>query len=105
MLKAQQDAQETPPTPAPFDAGQLEHLLEAVLRRVMPASGGAPSQEKIVEFEEPLYLPGKLVDKNAKARIAVRERASEEDGGDLDDAASALRKFKKRRAGRTNEER
>jgi hypothetical protein len=108
LLKAQRPSQETQTAAVAMDVGALEQALEAIMRRLM-AGGAVPSSparpERKVEPEKPLYVPGNLVDKDAKARISVRERAQEEGGSELDDAASALRKFK-RRAGKTrgNEE-
>lgn len=72
------------------------------MRRVMPA-GAAQAVRADVASEDPLYMPGKLVDKDAKAKIEVKQTSSDEAGGDLDDAAEALRRMKRGR-GRTDEE-
>jgi hypothetical protein len=104
-LASQQQAEVAPaPAPAPaaqLDQAQLAGVLESVLRRVMP-TGGAPGAAREVASEDPLYMPGKLVDKDAKAKIDVKQTSSDETS-DLDDAAAALRKIKRGR-GTTNEE-
>jgi hypothetical protein len=100
---ASQQSEVAAPAPAPaaqLDSAQLAGVLESVLRRVMPA--GAPASARAVSSEDPLYMPGKLVDKDAKAKIDVKQTSSEETS-DLDDATAALRKIKRGR-GTTKEE-
>lgn len=95
-------AQEAPAQAPALDRADLENALESVLRR-LTGGGEAPIVgERQAIPDRPLYLPANLVDKDAKARIAVRESAHEEGGSELDDAATALRKLKKRRAGKTD---
>ena len=80
------------------DQGQLETALEHVLRRLLPAGTPAPVGAPVAARkapEEPLYMPQRIVDPDAKARIAV-ERRSSDGGGDVDDAAEALRAIRKR---------
>jgi hypothetical protein len=96
------------PTPAPqrqedgVTAGQLESVLESVMRRVMPAGGGASAVQggsRNSGPEGPLFVPTKIVDKDAKGKITVKSAKSAE-ADDLDDAQAALREMKRARRGR-----
>jgi hypothetical protein len=92
-----------------INAGQLESVLEGVLRRVMPAgdTGGGPRREparRPQAPEEPLFFPTALVDKDAKSRISVKTETGGESES-LDDAQEMLREMKRRRGdGKTDEE-
>lgn len=91
-------AQEVP-APAPsVDPEQLESVLERVVRRVVPAGGAVPgtAAARASGPEEPLFIPGNIVDKDAKAKIDVKSKATE-GTDDLDDAQAALREIKRKR--------
>jgi hypothetical protein len=84
-----------------IDAGQLENVLESVLRRVMPAGGvgGGTSRtpaRRSPEADEPLFIPTALVDKDAKSRISVKTETGGESES-LDGAQELLREMKRRR--------
>ena len=100
-------AQQAPQTPqqAPqgIDPEQLESVLERVVRRVVPAGGVASRTRKNAASEEPLFIPGNIVDKDVEAKIDVASKATE-DTEDLDDAQAALREIKRRRRAKKNEE-
>jgi|GEM_PF-1848665 len=102
LLEAQATPQRAQATPPTVDAAALESALEAVLGRLAGAVALPVARTAPPSPDRPLYLPENLVDKDAKVRIRVSERAQDE-GADLDDAADALRKFKKRHAGKTKE--
>lgn len=93
------------PVPAAsLDPAQLEGVLENVLRRVMPeggVAGVAPRARKSTGPEEPLFIPGKIVSKDTKAKIDVKQKATE-GGEDLDDAQAALRALRSKKRGRKN---
>lgn len=86
---------------ASLDAGQLENVLESVLRRVMPTGmvpAHVPKAARAPETDEPLFLPSSIVDKDAKGRISVKTETGGE-SGTLDDAQDMLREMKRRREG------
>lgn len=89
-----------------IDAAQMADVLESVLRRVAPSGVAASSSgtsRKPSGPEEPLFIPGKIVAKDAKAKIDVKQKATE--GGDgIDDAQEALRALKRKKRGRKNVE-
>jgi hypothetical protein len=88
--------------PAPgIDASQLESVLETVLARVMPAGGMAPGTPAARRSgpADPLFIPSKIVKKDAKAKIDVNSTATE-GAADLDEAQAALRALKREKRGR-----
>jgi len=103
--QAASEAAPTAPTPAPaLDPAQLEGVLENVLRRVVPeggVAGAAPRARKSSGPEEPLFIPDKIVSKDTKAKIDVKQKASE-GGEELDDAQAALRALRSKKRGRKN---
>jgi hypothetical protein len=104
---AAQNAPQAPQAaPAPtqgLDAAQLEGVLESVLQRVMPAGGvaapGAPRRSS--GPAEPVFIPDKIVSKDTKSKIDVKQKTSE-GAGDLDDADAALRALRSKRRGKKN---
>jgi hypothetical protein len=87
---------------APLDAGQLETVLESVLRRVLPSgsvpsapSVSAPAVSRAAAPEDPLYMPTRLVDPETRAKITVQKQETE--NAEVDEAAEALRAHRKRR--------
>ena len=85
-----------PPQPG-LDATQLESVLEGVLRRVGVSGGGPASTAR--GPDDPLFIPKDIVDKNAKGKITVKSKESE-NTDDLDDAGAALREMKRAERGR-----
>jgi hypothetical protein len=108
---ATQAAQAAPqPAPAPqaaIDPAQLEGVLENVLRRVggsvgAPGAGGSSGGARRPSGPaEPVFIPNQIVAKDAKAKIDVKQQATE-GGEDLDDAQAALRALKRQRRGKKN---
>ena len=106
---AAQVASHTPqaaPAPASsLDATHLENVLESVLRRV--GSGGVPGPVRGPSGpkrgpsgpKEPVFIPDKIVSKDTKAKIDVKQKTSE-GAGDLDDAEAALRALRGKRRGK-----
>lgn len=93
---------QAPQAPAPgLDAAQLEGVLESVLRRVIPSGGMSPSKGARLPPgpHEPLFIPNQIVPKNAKAKIKVNQKASE-DGTEFDDAQAALRALRGKKRGK-----
>lgn len=103
-VTAQSPSEPTAPAPG-LDAAQLEGVLESVLRRVgVPSGGGASAGARTRKSsgpEEPVFIPDKIVAKDRKAKIDVKQNASE-GGEDLDDAQAALRALRGKKRGRKN---
>jgi len=104
--QAPPEAPQAAPAPAAsLDPAQLEGVLESVLRRVGLPTGGAVSPEgrtrKSSGPEEPVFIPDKIVAKDRKAKIDVKQKASE-GGEELDDAQAALRALRGKKRGRKN---
>ena len=102
--QASQQAQVPVPASAQgIDADELESVLEKVVRRVGVSTGGRDSRSSAGP-EEPLFIPGKIVEKgkDMKGSISVKSTTSDE-AGDVDEAQAALREMR-RRAKKENQE-
>lgn len=93
---ASQAPQAAPAAAPGLDAAQLEGVLENVLQRVLPAGGvAAPGAARRPSGpKEPVFIPDKIVSKDTKAKIDVKQKTSE-GAGDLDDADAALRALRR----------
>jgi len=77
-----------------IDPEALSAALDHALKGLLAASPQAAPSEPKVEDKEPLYIPSGIVEPKAKGDVDVQETAGT--GDDLDDAAKALKKKRKR---------